>query len=79
MAVGGGATPDVERLRGLGVRRISLGGALMSAAYGSARQVLAGLRAGGRFAFEAGVSYREFNALMQQHVAATARAPDRAP
>lgn len=66
MAVGGGLTPPIEDLAAAGVRRISLGGAVMSAAYGAAREAIARVRDHGDFDFPPGVAFADFMKLMSR-------------
>ncbi|MFC3227769.1 isocitrate lyase/phosphoenolpyruvate mutase family protein [Marinibaculum pumilum] len=64
MAGGRGPTAPVAALTEAGVRRISLGGSLMGAAYGGALAALRGIREEGSFAYE-GPAREPFRSLVR--------------
>ncbi len=64
----GKAAPNLSELQKLGVRRISIGGSLMIAAYAYARDALRAIRDSGSFAYaEAKTKNPDFNALMRKY------------
>ncbi|TWT14895.1 isocitrate lyase/phosphoenolpyruvate mutase family protein [Reyranella sp. CPCC 100927] len=70
MAVARGHAPPLAELRGLGVRRVSLGGSLMSATYGFALHTLKALGETGTFDYAAGsgVNHGTLTAMMRKYV-----------
>jgi 2-methylisocitrate lyase-like PEP mutase family enzyme len=65
--------PSFETLKGLGVRRVSLGGSLAGSAYGHAKRVLADLKARGDFAAAGGgLTHADMMALVSGFGAPTA-------
>lgn len=70
MAIARGHVPPLAELRALGVRRVSLGGGLMTATYGFAKATLDAIAANGRFDFAAssGVNHGTMTALMKKYV-----------
>jgi len=65
----GKAAPNLSELEKLGVRRVSIGGSLMIAAYAHARDSLRAIRDSGSFAYaEAKTKNPDFNALMKKYV-----------
>jgi 2-methylisocitrate lyase-like PEP mutase family enzyme len=70
MAIARGHVPPIAELSALGVRRVSLGGGLMTATYGFAQATLKALKAGGTFDFAAssGVNHMNMTGLMQKYV-----------
>jgi 2-methylisocitrate lyase-like PEP mutase family enzyme len=68
---GGKAAPNLAELKKLGVRRVSIGGSLMIAAYAHARDSLRAIRDEGSFAYaEPKTKNPDFNALMKKYVKA---------
>jgi 2-methylisocitrate lyase-like PEP mutase family enzyme len=63
----GGGMPSVAELERAGVRRLSLGGSLMCAAYGYAQRALQEITATGRVGYEAGVGHMELVKLMGKY------------
>lgn len=75
MAVGGGNIPSLDEIASAGVRRVSLGGSWMSAAYGAARDALRTLRITGAFAYPSGVGYAEFMTMLSTKGAGGGQGP----
>lgn len=69
MAGGFAPTAGVAELARVGVRRISLGGSLMAAAYGRAREVLGQIQATGEFAYtqDSGRAFMTLAGLVHTH------------
>lgn len=69
MAVARGHVPPLAELRALGVRRVSLGGSLMSATYGFAQRTLKALTETGTFDYAAssGVNHGTLTAMMRKY------------
>jgi 2-methylisocitrate lyase-like PEP mutase family enzyme len=66
--VGCAFSPSLDELRRLGVRRASMGGAIMYASYGAARQVLERVQEAGTFEHAAeSVSFGEMNRLLEKY------------
>ena len=76
MAGGGPPTAPLAELADAGVRRISLGGSVMAAAYGHVRELLADLRQSGDFAYTraGGRSFMTLAGLIRSHPEETADA-----
>jgi 2-methylisocitrate lyase-like PEP mutase family enzyme len=70
MAIARGHVPPLSELSALGVRRVSLGGGLMTATYGFAQATLKALKANGTFDFAAtsGVNHMSLTGLMNKYV-----------
>lgn len=65
---GGKAAPPLAELQKLGVRRVSIGGSLMIAAYAHARDALRAIRDEGSFAYaEPKTKFPDLNALMRKY------------
>ncbi len=65
---GSKAAPNLSELQKLGVRRVSIGGSLMIAAYAHARDALRAIRDEGSFAYaEPKTKNPDFNALMKKY------------
>lgn len=69
MVGGRGATAPLAELAAAGVRRVSLGGSLMAAAYGQVKGVLSGIQGSGDFGYsaEAGRNFMELAQLLRIH------------
>jgi 2-methylisocitrate lyase-like PEP mutase family enzyme len=69
MAGGRSAMAPLSELVAAGVRRVSLGGSLMAAAYGQVRKLLSGIQDSGTFGYtvESGPAFAELARLLRAH------------